>query len=72
MKNNLDTVFGKNKSLLNIFCTAGFPNLNSTGEVILALQDNGVDMIEIGMPYSDPVADGPLIQESNRWPCLTG
>ena len=64
--NKLDAVFksGK-KNLLNIYCTAGYPQLNSTGEVILALQNNGVDMIEIGMPYSDPVADGPVIQESN-------
>jgi len=64
--NRLDEVFkaGK-KNLLNVYCTAGYPNLTSTGEVILALQKHGVDMVEIGIPYSDPIADGPVIQESN-------
>ncbi len=64
--NKLDVVFkvGK-KKLLNIYCTAGFPFLNSLEEVVISLQESGVDMVEIGMPYSDPVADGPVIQESN-------
>ena len=64
--NRLDELFKKrNKNLLNIFTTAGYPSLNSTKEVILSLQKNGADMIEIGMPYSDPIADGPVIQQSN-------
>jgi tryptophan synthase alpha chain len=55
----------KKKNILNVYCTAGFPALQDTIEVMLALQDNGVDMIELGMPYSDPLADGPVIQSSS-------
>jgi len=55
----------KNKRVLNVYCTAGYPQLNSTLEVMKALQDNGADMIELGMPYSDPLADGPVIQASS-------
>ena len=64
--NKLDEIFksGK-KNLLNIYCTAGYPYKESTGEVMLALQKHGADMIEIGIPYGDPVADGPMIQQSN-------
>jgi tryptophan synthase alpha chain len=66
MKNKLTALFQtKNKKLLNVYFTAGFPKKESTAEVLLALQKAGVDMIEIGMPYSDPIADGPVIQESN-------
>lgn len=57
--------FAAKNDLLNIYFTGGYPNLNSTMEVISCLQDSGVDMIEIGMPYSDPVADGKTIQESS-------
>jgi tryptophan synthase alpha chain len=64
--NKLDVLFAaKEKNILNIYCTAGFPQLNSTAEVMLALQENGADIIELGIPYSDPVADGPVIQQSN-------
>jgi tryptophan synthase alpha chain len=56
----------KNKNILNVYCTAGFPQLNSTLEVMKALQDNGADLIELGMPYSDPLADGPVIQASGN------
>ncbi len=55
----------KNKNVLNIYCTAGFPQLHSTLDVMKALQVNGADIIELGMPYSDPLADGPVIQQSN-------
>jgi tryptophan synthase alpha chain len=66
MNNKLTALFQtKNKNLLNVYCTAGFPKKESTTEVLLALQKSGVDMIEVGMPYSDPIADGPVIQESN-------
>ncbi|WP_031527776.1 tryptophan synthase subunit alpha [Dyadobacter crusticola] len=51
--------------LLNVYFTAGFPELNDTMRVLQALQDGGVDLVEIGMPYSDPVADGETIQKSN-------
>ena len=54
----------KNKRVLNVYCTAGYPRLNSTLEVMQALQANGADIIELGMPYSDPLADGPVIQPS--------
>jgi tryptophan synthase alpha chain len=50
--------------VLNVYCTAGYPQLNSTLEVMKALQKNGADIIELGMPYSDPLADGPVIQQS--------
>jgi tryptophan synthase alpha chain len=54
----------KTKRVLNVYCTAGYPELYDTVKVLKALQDNGADMIEIGMPYSDPLADGPVIQHS--------
>ena len=54
----------KNKNILNVYCTAGFPEADSTLKVMEALQHSGADMIELGMPYSDPLADGPVIQES--------
>lgn len=54
----------KPSNVLNVYCTAGYPQLNSTIKVIKALQDNGADLVELGMPYSDPLADGPVIQHS--------
>jgi len=53
------------KPLLNIYATAGYPHKESTGELLLALSDTGVDIIELGMPYSDPLADGETIQASS-------
>ncbi len=55
----------KTNKVLNVYCTAGFPQLNSTIEVMKALQEHGADMIELGVPYSDPLADGPTIQASS-------
>lgn len=55
----------KKKKILSVYCTAGFPRLDSTLEVLTTLQDNGADLIELGMPYSDPLADGPVIQASS-------
>jgi tryptophan synthase alpha chain len=64
--NKLDKLFSqKNKNILNVYCTAGYPQLNSTMEVMEALQQSGADIIELGIPYSDPIADGPVIQQSN-------
>ena len=64
--NRIEKLFTeKNKNILNVYCTAGYPQLSSTIEVISALQNNGADIIEIGIPYSDPIADGPVIQQSN-------
>jgi tryptophan synthase alpha chain len=54
----------KNKEVLNVYCTAGYPELNSTMHVMKVLEENGTDLIELGMPYSDPLADGPVIQAS--------
>lgn len=56
----------KKENILNIYFTAGFPRLDDTGDIITALGDAGVDLIEIGMPYSDPLADGPTIQQSGQ------
>jgi tryptophan synthase alpha chain len=64
--NRLEKLFTeKTKNILNVYCTAGFPRLNSTLEVMEALQKSGADIIELGIPYSDPIADGPVIQQSN-------
>lgn len=55
----------KKKNILNVYFTAGFPELDSTLSVMKSLQEAGADMIELGMPYSDPLADGPVIQASS-------
>jgi tryptophan synthase alpha chain len=63
--NRIDQLFAQKKEdILNIYFTAGFPHLEDTEKIILALDGAGVDIVEIGMPYSDPMADGPTIQES--------
>ena len=59
-RSELDTT-----GLLNVYFTAGFPDLNDTMKVLTSLQEGGADLVEIGMPYSDPVADGETIQKSN-------
>lgn len=64
--NRINQLFStKKNNILSVFITAGFPNLNDLPTILEALQENGVDMIEIGMPFSDPTADGPTIQHSN-------
>ena len=60
------------RPVLNVYCTAGFPRPDSTMEVIRALADNGADLIELGMPYSDPLADGPVIQASSTQALANG
>jgi tryptophan synthase alpha chain len=55
----------KSNRILSVYCTAGYPRLDSTLKLINALQNSGADMIELGMPYSDPLADGPVIQQSS-------
>jgi len=62
----------KKNNILNVYCTAGYPQLNSTVPVMKALQDSGADMIELGMPYSDPLADGPIIQASSTQALANG
>ena len=56
----------KKERILNVYCTAGYPNLDSTLKVMTSLQSNGADIIELGMPYSDPLADGDVIQASSN------
>ena len=56
----------KDKNLLSIYFTCGFPKLDDTTKVISALEKSGVDFIEVGLPYSDPLADGPTIQDSSQ------
>jgi len=56
----------KNKNLLSIYFTSGYPKLDDTTKVISALEKSGVDFIEVGLPYSDPLADGPTIQDSSQ------
>lgn len=62
----------KKKGILNIYTTAGYPKLDDTLVVMQQLQDNGADLIELGMPYSDPLADGPVIQESSSLAIANG
>lgn len=67
MKNRITDLFDKKKnSILNVYYTAGFPAINDTIRIAQALEKAGVDIIEIGIPFSDPVADGPTIQASNK------
>ncbi len=63
--NKIEQLFQERKNILNIYLTAGFPHLNDTVETVLELEKAGVDMVEIGMPFSDPLADGPVIQYSS-------
>lgn len=65
--NSLQKLFQKkDTNLLSIYFTCGFPNLNDTVSVINELEKSGVDFIEVGLPYSDPLADGPTIQDSSQ------
>jgi tryptophan synthase alpha chain len=63
--NRINLKLQEDKKLLSIYFTAGFPNLDDTTKIISELEKNGVDMIEIGLPFSDPLADGPTIQASS-------
>ncbi|WP_372773960.1 tryptophan synthase subunit alpha [Mangrovibacterium sp.] len=66
MKNRINQLFhDKKENILSVYFTAGYPQLNDTVSIIEKLVANGVDLIEIGMPFSDPVADGPVIQNSS-------
>lgn len=62
--NRIDKAFAQGKKLLSIYFSAGHPQLDDTLPILQQLQASGVDMIEIGLPFSDPLADGPTIQES--------
>lgn len=63
--NRIQDKLQKKGKLLSIYFTAGYPSLNDTAKIIQDLEKSGVDMIEIGLPFSDPLADGPTIQESS-------
>lgn len=65
--NRINKLFAeKGNNILSVYFTAGYPNLNDTVEIIKQLVAQGVDMIEIGIPFSDPMADGPVIQNSSQ------
>jgi tryptophan synthase alpha chain len=65
--NRIDKLFqGRKRKVLSVYFTAGYPSIDSTEKIILMLENNGADMIEIGIPYSDPLADGPVIQETSK------
>ena len=63
--NRIDKKLNDKGKLLSIYFTAGYPSLNDTQDIIIKLEESGVDMIEIGLPFSDPLADGPIIQDSS-------
>ena len=63
--NRINQKLQEDKKLLSIYFTAGYPNINDTFKIIEDLEKSGVYMIEIGLPFSDPLADGPTIQESS-------
>lgn len=64
--NRLQQLFQEKKNILSIYYTAGYPNLGDTVTIAEALEKSGADLLEIGFPYSDPVADGPIIQASSK------
>ncbi|WP_432221196.1 tryptophan synthase subunit alpha [Flavobacterium sp. TMP13] len=63
--NRINQKLQEDKKIFSIYFTAGYPNVNDTAKIIQDLEKNGVDMIEIGLPFSDPLADGPTIQASS-------
>jgi tryptophan synthase alpha chain len=65
--NRIDQLFSKKKNnILSVYFTAGYPHLEDTVSILQALQKHGIDLVEIGVPFSDPIADGPVIQQSNH------
>jgi len=70
--NRIQQKLQEDKKLLSIYFSAGYPNLNDTVQIIQDLEKSGVDIIEIGLPFSDPLADGPTIQESSTQALYNG
>lgn len=71
--NRIDQLFSSRKQrLLSVYFCAGNPTLEGTLQVLQALQDRGVDMVEIGIPFSDPMADGPVIQQAAQCALTNG
>lgn len=67
IKSRIEKLFEEKKdNILSVYFTAGFPNLDDTANIVKQLQSSDADIIEVGIPFSDPVADGPTIQESNK------
>lgn len=65
--NKIKEIFKNKKThILSVYFSAGFPRINDTADIMRSLQKAGADLIEVGIPFSDPVADGPTIQESNK------
>ena len=64
--NRIDQIFQNKKDILSLYFTAGFPKLDDTLKIIKELDTCNIDMIEIGLPFSDPLADGPTIQKSSE------
>jgi tryptophan synthase alpha chain len=62
----ISNIIRNKKRVLNIYLTAGYPQLNDTIEIVQELENAGIDLVEIGMPFTDPLADGPTIQESSK------
>lgn len=68
-KNRIESLFENRKDqekIMSLFMTAGYPNLESTADLVLGFEKNGADMVELGMPFSDPLADGPTIQVASN------
>ena len=63
--NRINKLFTEKKNILSIYYTAGFPNLNDTVTILKSLEKAGADIVELGMPFSDPLVDGPTIQDSS-------
>lgn len=70
--NRINQKLQDTNTVLSIYFSAGYPNLNDTVQIIQELENNGVDMIEIGLPFSDPLADGPTIQASSTQALYNG
>ncbi len=65
--NKIDQLFAeKKKNILSVYFTAGYPKIDSLTHILPAIEDAGIDLVEIGMPFSDPLADGPVIQASSQ------
>ncbi|NPA44501.1 MAG: tryptophan synthase subunit alpha [Chlorobi bacterium] len=63
--NKIQQLFKNKKNILSVYFTAGYPELNDTATIIKELEKNNADLIEVGIPFSDPLADGPTIQDSS-------
>ena len=64
--NSINALFQKKEQeILSVYFTAGFPSINAAEDILPALQSAGIDLVEVGIPFSDPLADGPVIQESS-------